>query len=83
MLVENWDKLYMGHGGRKLEREVIPCLQNTLYAAHNSRGRKGSKSKVKKCCEIAGFAVQIVISTVLGDPTALIAGVVGALMSRS
>jgi hypothetical protein len=83
MLVENWDKLYMGHGGRKLEREVIPCLQNTLYAAHNSRGRKGSKGKVKKCCEIAGFAVQIVISAVLGDPTVLIAGVVGALMSRS
>jgi hypothetical protein len=78
MLVENWHNLYMGHG-RKVERN-IPCLQNTLYAAHNSRGRRG---KVKKCCEIAGFAVQIVISAVLGDPTALIAGVVGALMSRA
>lgn len=81
--MENWYNLYMGHGkgsSRKLEA-TIPSLQNTLYAAHNCRGSKGKK--VKKCCEIAGFAVQIVISAVLGDPTTLIAGVVGALMSRA
>lgn len=79
MLVENWHCLYMEN--RKVERD-IRCLENTLYAAHNSR-RRGSKGKVKKCCQIAGFAVQFVISAVLGDPTALIAGVVGALMSRA
>lgn len=80
--MENWQQLYMGHGpnGRKVDRDV-PSLKNTMYAGAHSRGSKGKK--VKKCCEIAGFAVQIVISAVLGDPTALIAGVVGAFMSRA
>ncbi|KAJ1410435.1 Protein kinase C-like, phorbol ester/diacylglycerol-binding domain [Sesbania bispinosa] len=83
MLVENWYELYSGSGGskgRKLETS-IPSLKNTLYAAHNNTRRK--KGKVKKCCEIAGLAVQFVISAVLGDPTALIAGVVGSFMSRT
>ena len=57
----------------------IPTLKNTLQAAHNSK----SKGKVRKCCEIAGLALQIVVSAVLGDPTALIAGIAGTLMSRA
>lgn len=31
---------------------------------------------------MAGMALQFVISAVLGDPTTLIAGVIGSLMSR-
>ncbi|XP_057451118.1 protein VACUOLELESS GAMETOPHYTES [Lotus japonicus] len=80
MVVENWDHVYVagGKGRNKVVETSVPGLKNTLYAAHNSRRSKG---KVKKCCEIAGLAVQFVISAVLGDPTALIAGVVGSLMS--
>ncbi|CAL0304215.1 unnamed protein product [Lupinus luteus] len=82
MLVENWHELYIGRGGRGGGRKIetsIPSLKNTLYSAHsNSKGKK-----VKKCCEIAGLAVQFVISAVLGDPTALIAGIVGSFMSRA
>jgi len=37
---------------------------------------------VKKCCEMAGLAVQFVISAVLGDLTTLIAGVIGSFMSQ-
>ncbi|KAE8716910.1 plastid division protein PDV2-like [Hibiscus syriacus] len=80
MLVENWHELYFGHGKgstRKLETR-IPSLENTLQTPH-----KRSKGKVKKCCEMAGLALQLVISAVLGDPTALIAGVIGSLMSRA
>ncbi|KEH17289.1 transmembrane protein, putative [Medicago truncatula] len=46
-------------------------IVRALHAAHNCRGSRGSKGK------------KIVISAVLGDPTTLIAGVVGALMSRA
>ena len=77
MLVENWHEVYVK--GRSVNSN-IPSLRNTLYTPHNSRRRKG---KVKKCCEIAGLAVQVVISAVLGDPTALIAGLVGSFMSRA
>ncbi|KAJ7945987.1 Cysteine/Histidine-rich C1 domain family protein [Quillaja saponaria] len=79
MLVESWHEIYVGRGkGRKLETR-IPSLKNTLQTTHN----KKSRGKVKKCCEMAGIAVQVVISAVLGDPTALIAGVIGSLMSHS
>lgn len=61
---------------RKLETR-IPSLKGTLQNHH-----KKSKGKVKKCCEMAGLAMQFVISAVLGDPTSLIAGVVGSMMSK-
>ncbi|KAK6916523.1 DC1 [Dillenia turbinata] len=87
MLVESWHEIYLGrsnnstknyyNGSRKLETR-IPSLKGTLQTHHN-RG----KGKVKKCCEMAGLAVQFVISAVLGDPTSLIAGVIGSLMSRA
>lgn len=81
MLVENWHELYSGRGKSNNTRRVdvnrIPSLRNTLQTPHQ-RGR----GKVKKCCEMAGLALQVVISAVLGDPTALIAGVIGGLMSR-
>ncbi|XP_044488795.1 uncharacterized protein LOC123213425 isoform X2 [Mangifera indica] len=77
MLVESWHELYYGHGKiRRLETR-IPSLKNTLQTHHKKR-----KGKVQKCCELAGLAVQFVISAVLGDPTTLIAGVIGSLMSR-
>lgn len=40
------------------------------------------KGKVKRCCELAAMAVQVIISAVLGDPTAIIAGVIGSFISR-
>ncbi|XP_028765814.1 uncharacterized protein LOC114723749 [Neltuma alba] len=81
MLVESWYEIYMeSNKGKGSGTARIPRLKNTLQSSHGSSGR--SKGKVKKCCEIAGLAVQFVISAVLGDPTVLIAGVVGSLMSR-
>ncbi|KAG7035100.1 hypothetical protein SDJN02_01895, partial [Cucurbita argyrosperma subsp. argyrosperma] len=78
MLVESWHELYFGHGkGTKLEMR-IPSLNNTLQTHHN----KG-KGKMKRCCDMAGMAVQSVISALLGDPTALIAGVIVALISAA
>ncbi|MQL69975.1 hypothetical protein Taro_002284 [Colocasia esculenta] len=64
-----------GYGGiGKANR--IPSIKGT---AQNRHRRKG---KVKKCCEMAGMAVQFIISAVLGDPTAIIAGVIGSFISR-
>ncbi|ESW03872.1 hypothetical protein PHAVU_011G048900 [Phaseolus vulgaris] len=80
MLVENWHEVYVGRCKGRNVNSNVPSLRNTLYTPHNSRRSKG---KVKKCCEIAGFAVQVVISAVLGDPTALIAGIVGSFISRA
>ncbi|GLT43047.1 hypothetical protein SLA2020_170210 [Shorea laevis] len=80
MLVDNWQELYFGRGkgpAGKLETK-IPSLKNTLQPLPHQKG----KGKMKKGCEIAGLALQFVVSALLGDPTALIAGVVGSLMSR-
>ncbi|RDX94127.1 hypothetical protein CR513_23517, partial [Mucuna pruriens] len=78
MLVENWHHVY---AKGNTSNGNVPSLRNTLYGPHNNNNRR-SKGKVKKCCEIAAFALQVVISAVLGDPTALIAGIVGSFMSR-
>ncbi|KZV52652.1 hypothetical protein F511_07045 [Dorcoceras hygrometricum] len=90
MLVDSWQEIYTGAcrrgewgdkysgGGRKIETR-IPSLKDTLET-HNHRKKK--RGKVEKCCEVAALALQFVISAVLGDPTTLIAGVVGSLMSK-
>lgn len=82
MLVENWQEIYFGKNTsnsstRKIETR-IPSLKGTLENHHHHH-RKG---KVRKCCDIAGMAVRFIISAVLGDPTAMIAGVIGSLISR-
>ncbi|PON76914.1 C1-like DC1 containing protein [Parasponia andersonii] len=98
MLMESWWDIYAGRGkGKGMSSSTsmsngnsnnynykqletrIPSLKNTLQTHH----RRSGKGKVKKCCEIAGLAVQFVISAVLGDPTALIAGFIGILISRA
>ncbi|KAK7264339.1 hypothetical protein RJT34_31946 [Clitoria ternatea] len=77
MVAENWQEGQCR--GRRVE-SVIPGLKSTLYTPHNN-GTKRSKGKAKKGCEIAGLALQFVISALLGDPTALIAGIVGSFLS--
>ncbi|OIW01924.1 hypothetical protein TanjilG_15249 [Lupinus angustifolius] len=83
MIVESWHEVYVGRsdGKKMVENNGIPSFKNSLVSVHNSSRKKGGK--VRKCCEIAGFALQIVVSAVLGDPTALIAGIAGSLMSRA
>ncbi|KAL7002735.1 hypothetical protein U1Q18_003891 [Sarracenia purpurea var. burkii] len=82
MLVESWHQMSTVAGrevnGRKPVEARIPSLRATLQNHH----QKKTKGKVKKCCEMAALAVQFIVSAVLGDPTTLIAGVVGSLMSR-
>ncbi|KAL6847041.1 hypothetical protein ACP4OV_022894 [Aristida adscensionis] len=73
--------LVAGSGGYR-----VPPIRGAARSSHGSGGGGsfwGRRSKkVKRCCEIAGFAAQVVISAVLGDPTALIAGVIGTLIAR-
>ncbi|XP_076949116.1 protein VACUOLELESS GAMETOPHYTES-like [Bidens hawaiensis] len=94
MLAESWNDIYycgvrvgedddyynsMYGQNWKLETK-IPSLKGTLQSYHKKGPKR--KGKIKKCCKIAGLAVQFVISAILGDPTTLIAGVVGALISK-
>ncbi|KAL8540282.1 hypothetical protein ACS0TY_001757 [Phlomoides rotata] len=80
MLVESWHELYDGIGRSSYTRSRrIPSLKATLQThAHHTH----TKGKAQKCCEMAGLALQFVVSALLGDPTTLIAGVVGSLMSK-
>ncbi|XP_020256415.1 uncharacterized protein LOC109833226 [Asparagus officinalis] len=87
MLVESWHEIYIGtrgggggwgNTGTKglVSGTKVPIIRG---AGINQHRRKG---KMKKCCEVAALAVQFIISAVLGDPTAIIAGVVGSFISR-
>ncbi|CAN0910531.1 hypothetical protein LINGRAHAP2_LOCUS26338 [Linum grandiflorum] len=80
LLIENWP-------------ELCSNAHNNYYSKNNSNSYSmmmSSKNiygsfedgKVKRCCEVAGLAVQFIVAAVLGDPTALIAGVVGGLISK-
>lgn len=68
MVMESW------HSGGGLKS----VLESGCY-----KGGRGKGSRVRRCCEVAGMAVQVVVSAVLGDPTALIAGIMGSLISRA
>ncbi|XP_011092762.1 uncharacterized protein LOC105172865 [Sesamum indicum] len=82
MLVDSWQELYNGSGGYTYTdgRKSVPSLKATLET--HSNHKKSSKGKAQKCCEVAGLALQFVVSALLGDPTTLIAGLVGTLMSK-
>lgn len=79
MLVESWHEIYRGGGGsgkKVLMGNKIPSIRGAGQNHHRSKG------KVKRCCEVAALVVQFIISAVLGDPTAIIAGVVGSFIPR-
>ncbi|CAL5385709.1 unnamed protein product [Camellia sinensis] len=94
MVMENWQEICSGQGGggegnnrsailettgnptRKLD-SGIPNLKSTIQI-HQQK----SKGKGNKYCGMAGLALQFVVSAILGDPTTLIAGVVGYLLSK-
>ncbi|RYR70075.1 hypothetical protein Ahy_A03g016591 [Arachis hypogaea] len=67
MLVENWHHVY--------RNSISISMQSSV---HRSKGRMKNR-----CCDIAAFALQIVISAILGDPTPLIAAIVASLISTS
>lgn len=82
--MESWQAMYLNVDKNKV-REMqtrIPSLKGTLKNHHHVHrsGKRGGK--VSKCCEMAGGAVRIIVSAILGDPTALIAAVVGGFMSK-
>ncbi|CAA0826444.1 Cysteine/Histidine-rich C1 domain family protein [Striga hermonthica] len=79
MLVDSWHELYDGVSYSDKSERRVPSLKATLEA-HTTHKRP--KGKAQKCCEVAGLALQFVVSAVLGDPTILIAGIVGTLMSK-
>ncbi|RVX12246.1 hypothetical protein CK203_010573 [Vitis vinifera] len=57
----------------------IPSLGGTLKD-HHGGGRGGGKAS--KCSQIATGAISAVVSAILGDPTAIIAAAVGALLFK-
>ncbi|KAJ4966738.1 hypothetical protein NE237_018587 [Protea cynaroides] len=79
LLVESWQAMYLNVDKNKI-RELqtrIPSLKCTLQSHHREKG-----GKVRKCCEIAAGAVCIIVSAILGDPTALIAAAIGAFITK-
>ncbi|KAK1275458.1 hypothetical protein QJS04_geneDACA016054 [Acorus gramineus] len=84
MLVESWHEIYYGGGGNNSysnSKKWVNQIPSIRGAAVN-RHRHKKKGRLRKCCELAGLAVQFVISAVLGDPTTIIAGIVGSFISR-
>ncbi|KAI5397058.1 hypothetical protein KIW84_063035 [Lathyrus oleraceus] len=85
MIMERWHQIYVSQSNRRastmVETRVPLSLKNGMHTAQNGGGR--SKSKVRKCVEMAGMVVQIVMSVVLGDLTVLITGIMWSLMSRA
>ncbi|KAB1209864.1 hypothetical protein CJ030_MR6G004346 [Morella rubra] len=80
LLAESWQAIYLNVDKNKV-REMqtrIPSINGTLQ---NTRGERGAR-KVTKYCQIAGGAVSAIVSAILGDPTPIIAAVVGAFISK-
>ncbi|KAJ8459530.1 hypothetical protein OPV22_032456 [Ensete ventricosum] len=87
LLVESWEAIYLSRDCKNkmttittevIRTRTIPSLRGTMQNYH----RVGSVGKVRRCCQIAISALRIIISAILGDPTAIIAAVVGTMMSK-
>ncbi|KAE8671144.1 hypothetical protein F3Y22_tig00111990pilonHSYRG00010 [Hibiscus syriacus] len=79
LLVESWEARYL-NGDKNRVRELqtrIPSLGGTLKNHNGGRGRKA-----EKYCKIAGGAVRLIVSAVLGDPTSIIGAVVAGILSK-
>ncbi|XP_043711127.1 uncharacterized protein LOC122660017 [Telopea speciosissima] len=77
--VESWQAMYLNVDNNKV-RELqtrIPSLEGNLQSHHRGKG-----GKLKKCCKIAAGAVTVIVSALLGDPTAIIAAAIGACISK-
>lgn len=79
LLVESWEAVYLNIDKDRV-REMqtrIPSLKNLMGAHHIERG-----GKMRKCCEVAKGAVRLIVSAILGDPTAIIAGVIQSFIAK-
>ncbi|KAJ6403273.1 hypothetical protein OIU84_015230 [Salix udensis] len=80
LLVESWEAMYLKVDKNKV-REIqtrIPSLEAAL--AKNHGGIRGGK--IRRCCKMAGGAIRLIVSAILGDPTSIIAAVVEGFISK-
>lgn len=77
LLVESWQAMYLN-----VDKKGVRGAQMRIPSIRWAKQRHGRWGRVEKCCKIAGDAMRVIISAILGDPTAIIAGVVGGFMSR-
>ncbi|KAK9109562.1 hypothetical protein Sjap_017622 [Stephania japonica] len=78
MLVESWEAIDLKVDKNKVrELHTIPKLKGPP-----PNHFKGRETKVKKVSQVAGGALRIIVSAILGDPTAIIAAVVGGLLPK-
>ncbi|KAL5713718.1 hypothetical protein ACHQM5_015770 [Ranunculus cassubicifolius] len=79
LLVESWQAISFNVDRNKVRdmQTRIPTLKGKVQ---NYPKRKETKGK--KYSKIASGAISVVVSALLGDPTAIIAAVVGGLMSK-
>ncbi|KAF6171991.1 hypothetical protein GIB67_029409 [Kingdonia uniflora] len=80
MLVKNWERGYFGQGegGSSLALEDrIPNLQQvTLYANVSTRW-----GRLSTYLRIAKLVIKVILSTILGDPTAGVVWLIESLFS--
>ncbi|XP_073005918.1 uncharacterized protein [Typha latifolia] len=96
MLVDGWQEIYDGQRGLAEVPAAGGDFQVVLAAAGGSYGGSyvtkpsttglgmnpyRKKGKVKRCCELLVMAVRVIISALLGDPTAIIAAVITSFIS--
>ncbi|KAL5980090.1 hypothetical protein ACLOJK_036557 [Asimina triloba] len=80
LLVEKWHAMSLNADSNQM-REIqtkIPSLRGAMEEQHNKR----KVGKAHKYCQIAGGAVKVIVAAVLGDPTAIIAGVVQGIIAK-
>ncbi|KAG7011836.1 hypothetical protein SDJN02_26742, partial [Cucurbita argyrosperma subsp. argyrosperma] len=78
LLVESWQAMYLKVDKNKVieVQTRIPSLKGTCQSHPRGRG------KVEQGFLMASRAVRCIVSAMLGDPTAMIAAVVGSLISK-
>ncbi|KAJ8635572.1 hypothetical protein MRB53_009846 [Persea americana] len=82
LLMEAWDAIYRNEDANKV-REIQTRIPKMVVAEknhHHDKG-KGGGGKILKWARTVTVAVRVVVSVLLGDPTAIIAAVASSIFS--
>lgn len=80
LLVESWHVMYLNIDKNRMRQTQmrIPGIRGATRGHHH----KGRMGRVEKCCQVAGNAARVIISAILGDPTSIIAAVIGGFLLK-
>ncbi|XP_058099877.1 protein VACUOLELESS GAMETOPHYTES-like [Magnolia sinica] len=83
MLVEEWEKEYFGHDHEEVGKNGLALQIKVPKLQLSVPNNKGANGKFNKYWNIIKVAIQVIISILVGDPTALVGGLITSVITSA